>query len=134
MVKGGYCLRYLRIDKGGETVLFTAAHYDLFLKALTLEGSNIEADGNNIAVPNCCCIWGSSPRNVRVERVWFQLRHTVTIRWGNLFATIEKVGLYRPTSAADCVVMQFVFMPLLRHKLQQFVRDKNAHPIRRQAH
>jgi hypothetical protein len=127
----GICPRFLRTDKGGETVLFAACHYNLFLEAVAIEGM-VEADGMDLGKPECCFIWGSSPRNVRIERIWLQVRQEVTTRWGDLFTLIEKRSLYRSWCAVDCVVMQFVFMPLVREELNQFVLDKNAHPIRRQ--
>ena len=127
----GYCPRFLRTDKGGETVLFAALHYDLFRHALNVPGA-VDADGMDLARPDCCFIWGSSPRNVRIERIWFQQRHTVTARWEGLFGAIEGARLYRSTNVVDHIVIQFVFMPLLRKELGQFVEDKNAYPIRRQ--
>jgi hypothetical protein len=129
--KNGICPRFLRTDKGGETILLAACHYNLFLEAVTVEGM-VETDGMDLSKPECCFIWGSSPRNVRIERIWLQVRQEVTTRWGDLFTLIEKRSLYRSWCAADCVVMQFVFMPLVREELNQFVLDKNAHPIRRQ--
>lgn len=128
----GECPRFLRTDKGGETVLFAALHYHLFLQALQTENNNIEADGMNAGNPTCCFIWGSSPRNVRIERVWYHIRHAITARWEELFRFIERERLYRPHSPTDCVVIQFVFMRLLRHKLEQFVLTKNTHRIRKQ--
>ena len=127
----GICPRFLRADKGGETVLMAAFHYNLFLEAVAVQGM-VEADAMDLAKPECCFIWGSSPRNVRIERTWYQIRQEVTRRWGDLFTLIEKRSLYRSWCAADCVVMQFVFMPLLREELNQFALDKNEHPIRRQ--
>jgi hypothetical protein len=127
----GYCPRFLRTDKGGETVLFAALHYDLFRQALNVLGA-VNADGMNRDRLDCCFIWGSSPRNVRIERLWHQQRQTVTYQWECLFTSIEGNRLYRGQNVADYVVLQFVFMPLLREELAQFILDKNTYPIRRQ--
>src|SRR5205823_13701823 len=44
----------------------------------------------------------------------------------------EKTGLYRSWLTADVVVMLFIFMPLIREELAEFVQDKNEYPIRPQ--
>jgi hypothetical protein len=39
-------------------------------------------------------------------------------------------GLYESDLIADRVILQFVFMPILRQELHGFVEDHNAHRIR----
>jgi hypothetical protein len=45
---------------------------------------------------------------------------------------MERNGLYQHWLTADVVVMLFVFMPLIREELAEFVKDKNKYPIRPQ--
>jgi hypothetical protein len=78
-----------------------------------------------------CFIWGPSFHNVKIEGLWRQLRDIQTGKWRSLFLLLQKCGLYRGDEV-DKVILLFVFMPLIRAELIEFVNDHNAHPIRRQ--
>ena len=56
----------------------------------------------------------------------------MTRRWAKLFTLIQKRGFYRDNVVADSVVILFVFMPLLRKEVYEFLQDKNDYPTRRQ--
>jgi hypothetical protein len=45
---------------------------------------------------------------------------------------MERTGVYRDWLIADRIVFLFVFMPLIRKDLAEFVLDKNEYPIRPQ--
>jgi len=104
-----------------------AAHFAFFIESAAAEG--VPADQVKF---EDCYIFGSSPQNVRIERLWLQVRQEVTSRWGNLFTLMERTSLYQYWLTADVVVMLFVFMPLLRQELAEFIQDKNEYPIRPQ--
>ena len=125
----GHCPRFVRTDKGGETLLAAAAHYTLYVEALA--AGVIEPDGTDQTRLECSWIWGPSWRNVRIERLWGQLGEEVTRRWASLFELIEARGFWRDNSVADRTVMLFVFMPLLRQEIHEFLLDKNEYPTRR---
>jgi hypothetical protein len=121
------CPCFLRTDKGVETVLMAAAHYAFYLEAAAAEGIPPE----EVKFEDCY-IFGSSPQNVRIERLWLQVRQEVTSRWGDLFTLMEKTGIYQDWLIADRIILLFTFMPLIRKELAEFVLDKNEYPIRPQ--
>jgi hypothetical protein len=66
-----------------ETVLMAAAHYAFHLEAAATKRIPPE----EVKFEDCY-IFGSSPQNVRIERLWLQVRQEVTSRWGDLFAVV----------------------------------------------
>jgi len=52
--------------------------------------------------------------------------------WLSYFAFLYRAGLYVQHERADRVALQFIFMPIIRHELIEFVESHNAHPTRRQ--
>jgi hypothetical protein len=126
----GHCPRFVRTDKGGETILAAAAHHTLYLEALAAE--LVENDGTNENLLECCWIWGPSWRNVKIERLWGQLGEEVTYKWSLLFQLIRNSGFYRDWLVADCVAILYTFMPILRHEIHEFLLDKNEYPTRKQ--
>jgi hypothetical protein len=74
------CPRYIRIDKGSETVLMAAAHLAFYIEVLAAEGVQLDDVQLRHAV-----LYGTSPHNVRIERLWLTTWHTTTRAWGRLF-------------------------------------------------
>jgi hypothetical protein len=64
--------------------------------------------------------------------VWLQLLEEVTDKYLSLFTFISHASLYRDWSPVDRIVLLFVFMPLLRAEIIDFVDINNEYPIRAQ--
>jgi hypothetical protein len=128
VVTVGYCPRFIRTDKGGETILAAAAHHTLYLEALA--AGQVEPDGTNQEVLDSCWIWGPSWRNVRIERLWRSLGDAVTHRWADLFRFIQRSRFFRDNLLADSVVILYIFAPILRHEIHEFLLDKNEYRMR----
>ena len=107
-----------------------AVHYTFYLTALAAEGMAQE-EVDQVKVSNCY-IYGASTSNTRIERVWRQLLDEVTDKYLSLFTFISHASLYRDWSPVDRIVLLFVFMPLLRAEIVDFVDIKNEYPIRAQ--
>jgi hypothetical protein len=126
----GFCPRFIRTDRGTETVLLAALHFSLFIEACLAEQWP-EDEYQQLQISDCY-IYGTSTRNVKIEGLWRQQRFQCTDPWINYFKTLQAQNLYRQDLIADQVVVLFIFMPILRQELQTFVDTHNAHPIRAQ--
>lgn len=126
----GICPRFIRTDKGTETVLLADLHFSLYIEAALREEWS-EEDYQAVRISDCY-IYGPSTRNIRVEGLWRQQRFQCTAPWLLYFQTLQAESLYRQDQLADQVVILFLFMPILRQELNTFVSTHNAHPIRRQ--
>jgi len=69
----GSCPRFIRTDKGTETVLLADCHFSLFIEAALREQWS-EAEYEAIQISDCY-IYGPSTRNIRVEGLWRQQRY-----------------------------------------------------------
>jgi SOS response regulatory protein OraA/RecX len=126
----GLCPRFIRTDRGTETVLLTTIHFSLFIEACLAE--QWPEDEYQVLQISDCYIYGKSTQNIRIEGLWRQQRFQCTDPWIDYFKILQVQGLYRPDLLADQVVVLFLFMPLLRKELTAFVNTHNAHPIRAQ--
>jgi hypothetical protein len=127
----GRAPKFLRTDHGTETVLLAAIHLTFYLESLAAEGMDPD-DVDDIQALSKCYIYGKSTANIRIESTWRQIRDRVTGKWLRLFGLMEASELYLDSLVADRIVLLFVFMPLIRYELNEFVQVKNEHPIRRQ--
>ena len=127
----GRAPKFLRTDHGCETVILAAIHLTFYLESLTAEEIDPSAV-NDIQALSECYIYGKSTANTRVEGTWRQMRDKVTGKWLRLFGLIERSELYLDSLLADRVALLFVFMPLIRYEITEYVEVKNAYLIRRQ--
>lgn len=106
--------------------------YSLYLSAGLEEGWSDEEFGD--ATIKDCYIQAKSTANVRVERLWFEQRHTTTGTWIRYFNILETLQppLFQAHRESDKVVLCFIFMPIIRQQLSAFVQTHNANPIRKQ--
>ena len=81
-----------------------------------------------------CYRYGPSTLNIRVENWWLRLVTQQTWPWIQLFRYFEKEGFYCSDLTADRVVLLFIFMPIIRSELRDYVTTWNAHRIRPQRH
>jgi hypothetical protein len=126
----GICPRFIRTDRGTETVLLADLHFSFFIEAALREQWS-EQDYESLQISDCY-IYGPSTRNIRIEGLWRQQRFQCTGPWLDYFKELQNANLYREDLLADQVVILFLFMPILREELTAFVRTHNAYPIRSQ--
>ena len=75
----GVSPRFIRTDKGTETVLLAGCHFSLFIEA-ALHEQWPEAEYEAIRISDCY-IYGPSTRNIRAEGIWRQQRYQATGPW-----------------------------------------------------
>ncbi|XP_048584290.1 uncharacterized protein LOC5506459 [Nematostella vectensis] len=76
--------------------------------------------------------YGTSIKNQRIEAYWSIQRHRNSIFWEQLFKDLEAEGKWIQGNHLHRQCLQYVFMPLLRRELKEFVEEHNSHRIRRQ--
>jgi hypothetical protein len=126
----GWCPQFIRADKGQEAVLLADAHLRLFLEYCHILGDD-PATLDTLPVADCF-FFGASTANQRMENWWLRLRCGQLEWWIVYFRYLQSNGFFVSGQAADTVVLLFVFMPIIRQEVQQFVRMWNDHPIRKQ--
>lgn len=66
-----------------------------------------------------------------MEAWWNLLTMRQTKQWNILFETYRETGLF-DGSKWDKIALQFLYMPIIRHQIYQFVWIHNTHAIRKQ--
>jgi SOS response regulatory protein OraA/RecX len=84
----GLCPRFIRTDKGTETVLLANCHFSLFIEAALREQWS-EAEYKAVRISDCY-IYGPSTRNIRVKGLWRQQRCQATGPWLAYFNASNK--------------------------------------------
>lgn len=124
---------YIRTDAGTECAMLADCHFAFYL----LHGLIVEGWPDEkllTARLNDCYIQASSTRNIRIERTWNTQGHTTTRVWIDYFNQLERpdLMLFNEGIPVDKVSICFLFMPLIREHLTDFVATHNAHRIRKQ--
>ena len=83
----------VRTDHGGENI-------DIWRHMLFISNNNPSS-----------VITGSSTHNVRVERMWRDMRRSVTSTFSSTFSTIESEGLFDPLNDVDTFCLHYVYLP-----------------------
>ena len=113
--------RFVRSDRGGETVLMAHAH-------LTLQ----QANDPEITFRDCY-MYGTSTANQRIESWWAQLTKISLGKWIDFFRTLRDSNLFSNDMLADRIAILIVYLPTIRTEVTQFVDKWNTHNIRRQS-
>jgi hypothetical protein len=95
----GICPRFIRTDKGTETVLLADLHFSLYIKAALREQWS-EQDYKSIRISDCY-IYGPSTRNIRIEGLWRQQRFQCTGPWLDYLKALQSADLYRQDLLPD---------------------------------
>ena len=101
----------VRTDHGGENI-------DIWRHMLFISNNNPSS-----------VITGSSTHNVRVERMWRDMRKSVTSTFSSTFSTIESDGLFDPLNDVDTFCLHYVYLPCINQCLQEFQESWNRHSM-----
>ena len=107
------------------------AHYHFYWQALVDAlgdySTNEDLDAANLSD---CYIFGKSTANIRIEGLWGHLIGQQTGQWIDYFHWLEGQGYFREDIASDKVILLFIFVPILRAEVFDWVKDHNSKPIR----
>lgn len=103
----------VRSDKGGENIL--VCYYNIMV---SYRGPGRKSH-----------IAGSS-HNQRIERMWRDVYRCVACMFHEVFYFLEARELLDPDDEHDLFVLHNVFLRVINHHLQMFVRAWNQHPLR----
>jgi hypothetical protein len=129
----GYCPNYLRTDRGRETPMMADAHYYLYHTACLHDDTISDEAFDNICFADCY-LFGKSTGNVKIEGLWGQLIIGQTEQWMLYFPKLEAEGWWRDDLVCDTVILIYIFIPIIRGEIFNWVTDKNRAPIRPQRH
>ena len=74
-------------------------------------------------------IVGSSVHNVRIERLWRDVRRAVVDVYSRVFSRLECEQILDPDNDVDIFCLQEVFVPRIKRSLTEFVHSWHNHPI-----
>ncbi|KAM0803128.1 hypothetical protein BDR22DRAFT_802080 [Usnea florida] len=112
--------RFVRSDRGGETVLMAQAH-------LTLQ----QAKDPEMTFRNCY-MYGTSTANQRIESWWAQLTKSSLGKWIDFFRTLRDSNHFSKDMLADRIAILAIYLPTIRTEVTQFVDKWNTHNLRKQ--
>ncbi|KAH7186843.1 hypothetical protein DER44DRAFT_816761 [Fusarium oxysporum] len=122
---------FLQADRGSETPLVAAAHWNFALAA----GGCVEWNGQVFqqgkrlkdsykAAP--------STKNVKIEGWWERMLHVCSRQWVDYFGELARDGDFDGSILEDQIAIYAVFEGVLRQELFDFVEAWNLHKIRLQ--
>ncbi|KAH8657239.1 hypothetical protein BGZ61DRAFT_594247 [Ilyonectria robusta] len=124
-------LWYLQADRGSETPLIAAAHWNF---ALAADGrvewnGKVFQQGKRLkdsykAAP--------STKNVKIESWWERMLHVSSRQWVDYFGELARDGDFDGDVLEDQIAIYAVFEDILRQELFDFVEAWNIHRIRLQ--
>ncbi|KAL4965070.1 uncharacterized protein BDV14DRAFT_189871 [Aspergillus stella-maris] len=112
--------RFVRSDRGGETVLLAEAQHKLQ-----------QSCHPEILIKDCY-LHGTSTANQRIEAWWLQLTRGVIFRYRAYFHGLVEDGKFSKDILSDQIALYAIYMPILRVQITSFVRTWNNHNIRKQ--
>ena len=77
---------------------------------------------------------GSSTHNQRIERLWVDVKRSVTLMYSNLFYFMEDHDLLDPLNEVHIFALHYIFIPRINHSLLFFQNGWNHHAIRTANH
>jgi hypothetical protein len=111
------------------------AHYYLYWMALVKafdEGVYTDEDLNAASIRDCF-ITGKSTANIRIEGLWGQQIRGITESWMTFFSFLKTSLWFREDCPTDKVVLTFIFIPIISDEVFDWVKDRNAMPMRSQS-
>ncbi|KAF1730615.1 hypothetical protein CRV24_008684 [Beauveria bassiana] len=122
---------YLQADRGRETPLVAAAHWNCALAS----GGRIEWNGQVFQQGQRlidCYKAAPSTKNVKIESWWERMLHVSSRQWVDYFGELARDGDFNAEMLEDQIAMYAVFEDVLRQELFDFVETWNLHHIRLQ--
>ncbi|KAK4700188.1 hypothetical protein P7C70_g6059, partial [Phenoliferia sp. Uapishka_3] len=135
-------ITYLSVTNNKRSATITK----LFQEAVALLGvpSRVRADegmesrGVEIFMEECRgegrFLKGRSIHNVRIERLWRDVRKDVTEKYRRIFALLEGLGVLRPDDRVHRAVLFLVFQPRIEADLRTMAEAWNTHKVRTAEH
>lgn len=123
----GVVPRKLRTDRGAETPMVADAHYTISNEIREPEDGlrTFLSFGETFK-------YGTSKQNSVVERWWRQGSYGVILQWRDCFLEYNRTKQFDSDLIADRVAFLFIYMPIIRYALTEFVHVWNHHKIRKQ--
>jgi hypothetical protein len=75
--------------------------------------------------------WGTSTRNIRIERWWKSLATSALNEFREYFQSLSNARLF-DNVCPDRIAIRYIYMPLIRERLVTFMEIHNIHVIRKQ--
>ena len=72
---------------------------------------------------------GSSVHNQRIERLWFDVKRLLVVRFKGIFNFMEEENLLDPLNDLHLFVLHLVFLPIINKAIHELKADWNNHPI-----
>ncbi|EFZ04318.1 Uncharacterized protein MAA_01392 [Metarhizium robertsii ARSEF 23] len=122
---------YLQADRGRETPLVAAAHWNFALAAdgrVEWHGQVFE-QGKRLRDSYKA---GPSTKNVKIESWWERMLHVSSRQWVDYFGELARDGDFDGEMLEDQIAMYAVFEDVLRQELFDFIEAWNLHRIRLQ--
>ncbi|KAG8674007.1 hypothetical protein FPOAC1_007326 [Fusarium poae] len=119
----------IRSDRGNETLLMAGAHYYLS-QAQVRKRNNTTLDQVQF---DDVWIYGKSTHNEKIESWWLRLSKGRAKFWREYFSIITAEGQFSHDYLSDRIAILYLYMPIIREELTEFVRIWNVHYIRKQA-
>ncbi|OAQ58909.1 hypothetical protein VFPBJ_11642 [Purpureocillium lilacinum] len=130
---GAYGLRpwFLQADRGSETPLAAAAHWNFVLRS---EGriewhGQVFQQGKRLKVSYKAA---PSTKNVKIESWWERMLHVSSRQWVEYFGELTTDGDFDGDMLEDQIALYAVYEDILRQELFDFVEAWNMHRIRLQ--
>jgi hypothetical protein len=122
--------RFIRADRGSEVSMLLDLQFNLYRASEVLEGRCARDDVETLSI-SACSILGKSTANQRIEQIWLRLLVSQLRPWRDLFRNLFNRHLFRPDTPSDRVILLYVFMPILRREISQWMHVHNNRRIRR---
>ena len=74
-------------------------------------------------------ITGSSVHNQRIERLWRDMHHSVTVLYYKLFYFMEHNDMLDSLNKRHLYALHYIFLPQINRSLSAFMEGWNNHPI-----
>jgi hypothetical protein len=122
---------YLQADRGSETPLVAAAHWNF---ALAADGrvewnGRVFQQGKRLKDSYKA---GPSTKNVKIEKWWESMLHISSRQWVDYFGELARDGDFDGDMLEDQIAIYAVYEDILRQELLDFVEAWNLHRIRLQ--
>ena len=111
----------------------TDAHYFLYYAACFNDFSIPDDLFDQISFEDCY-IYGKSTGNTKIKDLWNQMISSITKQWILFFSALERSDWFHEDLLCDKVILTFIFMPILRNEIQDWVEDHNTTSIWPQQH